>query len=101
MHHYDYCVTQGYIIITALKIMDEYFIDLEIKESALSPGTSSRLIQMQNEVFRLQRPVLEYKLSSRDLVINTFNSNNWGGFFLVLAGEEIGVTIPELYISKH
>lgn len=75
---------------------------LEIKESALSPEvSSSRLIQMQNEVFRLQREVLEYKLSCRDLIINTFNSKNWEGFFLVLAEEEIGVNIPELYISKR
>jgi len=75
---------------------------LEIKEAALSPEvSSSRLIQMQNEVFRLQREVLEYKLSCRDLVINTFNRNNWEGFFLVLAEEEMGVTIPEMYISKR
>lgn len=75
---------------------------IEIKESALSPEiSSSRLIQMQNEVFRLQREVLEYKLSCRDLVINTFNSKNWEGFFLVLAEEEMGVTLPELYISKR
>lgn len=75
---------------------------LEIKEAALSPEvSSSRLIQMQNEVFRLQREVLEYKLSCRDLVINTFNRNNWEGLFLVLAEEEMGVTIPEMYISKR
>ena len=75
---------------------------LEIKQSALSPEiSSSRLIQMQNEVFRLQREVLEYKLSCRDLVINTFNSKNWEGLFLVLAEGEIGVAIPELYISKR
>lgn len=75
---------------------------LEIKEAALSPGiSSSRLLQMQNDVFRLQREVLEYKLSCRDLVINTFNRNNWEGFFMVLAEEDIGVTIPELYISKR
>jgi hypothetical protein len=75
---------------------------LEIKESALSPEiSSSRLIQMQNEVFRLQREVLEYKLSCRDLIVNTFNSKNWEGFFLVLAEEEIGVNIPELYISER
>lgn len=74
---------------------------LEIKESAISPEvSSSRLIQMQNEVFRLQREVLEYKLSCRDLVINMFNSKNWEGFFLVLE-EETGVTIPQLYISKR
>lgn len=75
---------------------------VEIKEAALSPETSSsRLIQMQNDVFRLQREVLEYKLSCRDLVINTFNRNNWEGFFMVLADKEMGVTIPELFISKR
>lgn len=75
---------------------------IEIKEAALSPEVSSaRLIQMQNDVFRLQREVLKYKLSCRDLVINTFNRNNWEGFFLVLADEGIGVTLPELYISKR
>ena len=52
---------------------------VEIKEAALSPDISSaRLIQMQNDVFRLQREVLEYKLSCRDLVINTFNRNKLG-----------------------
>ena len=75
---------------------------IEIKEAALSPNVSSaRLIQMQNNVFRLQREMLEYKLSCRDLVINTFNRNNWEGFFLVLADKQIGVTLPEIYISKR
>lgn len=75
---------------------------VEIKQAALSPAVSSaRLIQMQNEVFRLQRKVLEYKLSCRDLVINTFNRNNWEGFYLVLAEKEMGVAIPELILSKR
>ena len=75
---------------------------IEIKEAALSPNVSSaRLIQMQNNVFRLQREMLEYKLSCRDLVIHTFNRNNWEGFFLVLADKQIGVTLPEIYISKR
>ena len=75
---------------------------VEIKQAALSPEiSSSRLIQMQNDVFRLQREILEYKLSCRDLVINTFDRNNWEGFFMVLAEEEMGVAIPELYLSKR
>lgn len=75
---------------------------LEIKQAAMSPEiSSSRLIQMQNDVFRLQREILEYKLSCRDLVINTFDRNNWEGFFMVLAEEEMGVAIPELYLSKR
>ena len=75
---------------------------VDIKEAALSPDISSaRLIQMQNEVFRLQREVLVYKLSCRDLVINTFNRNNWEGFFMVLAEQDIGVELPEMYLSQQ
>ena len=75
---------------------------IEIKEAALSPDiSSSRLIQMQNEAFRLQREVLVYKLSCRDLVINTFNRNNWEGFFMVLAEKEMGVELPEMYLSQQ
>jgi len=75
---------------------------VEIKEAALSPNVSSaRLIQMQNNVFRLQREMLEYKLSCRELVINTFNRNNWESFFLVLADKQIGVTLPDIYMSKR
>jgi len=75
---------------------------VSIKQAALSPDISSaRLIQMQNEVFRLQREVLEHQLSCRELVINTFDRNNWEGFFLVLADKEPGVTLPELYMTKR
>lgn len=74
----------------------------EIKEAALSPNVSSaRLIQMQNKIFRLQRVMLEQKLSCRELVINTFNRNNWEGFFLVLADKDIGVTLPELHVTQR
>lgn len=73
-----------------------------IKEAALSPDVSSaRLIQLQNEAFRLQREVLVYKLSCRDLVINTFNRNNWEGFFMVLAEQEMGVELPEMYLTQQ
>lgn len=73
-----------------------------IKEAALSPDVSSaRLIQMQNEAFRLQREVLVYKLSCRDLVINTFDRNNWEGFFMVLAEQEMGVELPEMYLTQQ
>ena len=74
---------------------------VEIKQSALSPEISSaRLIQMQNKIFRLQRVMLEHKLSCRELVIKTFNRNNWEGFFLVLAEKEIGVALPELTMTQ-
>ena len=75
---------------------------VDIKEAALSPDVSSaRLIQMQNEVFRLQREVLVYKLSCRDLVINTFDRNNWEGFFMVLAEQGMGVELPEIELSQQ
>ena len=74
---------------------------IKIKQAALSPDISAaRLIQMQNEIFRLQRQMLNYKLSCRDLVINTFNNTNWEEFFLVLADMEVGLTLPESTIAE-
>jgi len=74
---------------------------IKIKEAALSPDISAaRLIQMQNEIFRLQRQMLNYKLSCRDLVINTFNTANWEELFLVLADMEVGLTSPEATMIK-
>ena len=74
---------------------------VEIKQAALSPKVSSaRLIQMQNKIFRLQREMLEHKLACRELVINTFNRNNWEGFILILADREIDTTLPEVYLSQ-
>ena len=68
---------------------------IEIKQAALSPTVSSaRLKQMQNDIFRLQREILEYKLSCRDHVVKTFNDENWDSFFMVLADEDIGVPLP-------
>ena len=74
---------------------------IEIKEAALSPDISSaRLIQKQNEIFRLQRQLLDYKLSCRELMITTFNATNWEEFFLVLADMETGITLPEIALSE-
>lgn len=74
---------------------------VEIKQAAISPNVSSaRLIQMQNEIFRLQRAMLEHKLSCRELVINTFNRKNWDGFFLVLADKDTGIALPEFYVTQ-
>ena len=61
------------------KIVDKR---IAIKQAALSPTvSSSRLIQMQNEIFRLQREVLQYKLSCREQIVKTFNNENWVSFF--------------------
>ena len=68
---------------------------IEIKQAALSPTvSSSRLIQMQNEIFRLQREVIEYKLSCREHIIRTFNDRNWINFYMLLADENTGITVP-------
>ena len=74
---------------------------IEIKQAAISPTISSaRIQQMQNDIFRLQREVLEYKLSCRDQVVRTFNDENWISFFMVLADEDIGVSIPVNFAEK-
>lgn len=74
---------------------------IEIKQAALSPSISSaRLQQMQNEIFRLQREVLDYKLSCRDHVVQTFSEENWISFFMVLADEDIGVSVPVEFAEK-
>lgn len=74
---------------------------IEIREAALSPSVSSaRLQQMQNDIFRLQREILEYKLSCRDHVVRTFNHENWESLFMVLAGEDIGVSLPVNFAEK-
>jgi hypothetical protein len=74
---------------------------IKIKQAALSPDISAaRLIQMQNEIFRLQRQMLNYKLSCRDLVMNTFNTANWEELFLVLADMEMGLTSAETTIAE-
>ena len=74
---------------------------IAIKQAALSPTVSSaRIIQMQNEIFRLQREVLEYKLSCREQIVKTFNDENWISFFMVLADEEMGFAVPLNYAEK-
>lgn len=75
---------------------------VEIKKAALSPEvTASTLMKMQSDVFSLQRKVLEYKLSCRDLVINTFDRNNWDGFYFILAEQGMDVPLPELYMAQQ
>lgn len=74
---------------------------VEMRHAALTPTTSSaRLQQMQNDIFRLQRQILEYKLSCRDHVVRTFNDENWDSFFMVLADEDIGVSLPVNFAEK-
>ena len=75
---------------------------IAIKQAALSPTVSSaQIIQMQNEIFRLQREVLEYKLSCREQIVKTFNDENWISFFMVLADEDMGIAVPLNYAEKE
>ena len=86
------------VIATTNEIMSKR---IKIKQAALSPKISAaRLIQMQNEIFRLQRQVLNYKLSCRDLVISTFNTTNWEEFFIVLADMKMDIALPEATITE-
>jgi hypothetical protein len=74
---------------------------VEIKQAALTPSISSaRLQQMQNDIFRLQRQILEYKLSCRDHVLRTFNDENWDSFYMVLEDEDIGVSLQVIFAEK-
>lgn len=75
---------------------------IKMKQAAITPTTSSaRLIQMQNEIFRLQREVIEHKLSCREKIILTFNNENWISLFMVLADEDAGITVPLNYADAQ
>lgn len=75
---------------------------IEIMEHALAPNVSAaRLQQMQNHIFRLQRKVLEYKLSCREHVVKTFTDENWNSFYMILADRELGVSMPEVYAGNY
>lgn len=75
---------------------------VDIKKAALSPEvTASTLLKMQSNIFSLQRIVMEYKMSCRDLVIDTFDRNNWDGFYFVLAEQGMDVSLPELYVAQQ
>lgn len=75
---------------------------VEIRQAAFSPTVSSaRIEQMQTEIFRLQRKVLDYKLSCRETVIKTFTLDNWEGFFFVLAEQNFGMEMPALMATNN
>lgn len=71
-----------------------------IKQAAVLPNTTpEQLVAFQDEIFRLQRNVLEYKLSCRDLVFETFDQNNWEGFQMVLADEGYAIEMPDMILT--
>jgi hypothetical protein len=66
---------------------------IEFEEAALSPSVSAETLRDKQEViFHLHRALLDYKLSCRNNIVQTFNEENWDGFMMVL-GEE-GFPIP-------
>jgi hypothetical protein len=66
---------------------------IEFEEAALSPSVSAEALRDKQEaIFQLHRKLLDYKLSCRENIVQTFNEENWDGFMMVL-GEE-GFPIP-------
>ena len=66
---------------------------IEFKEAVLSPDVSADdLRQKQQQIFTLHQQVLDYKLSCRENILNTFTAQNWEDFYVVLAEE--GYAIP-------
>ena len=68
---------------------------IAIKEGALSPNVSPvQIRQYQDEIFSLQRQVLDYKLACRENMMKTFTNENWISFFMVLSDMDTGINIP-------
>ena len=67
---------------------------IEFKESALTRSISAETLRNQQEaIFQLHRKLLDYKLSCRNNIVQTFTKENWEGFLMVLAEE--GFAIPD------
>ncbi|MDX1697460.1 MAG: hypothetical protein R3308_04195 [Thiohalobacterales bacterium] len=66
---------------------------IEFQEAALTASESSeRLRAMQDEIFTLQRTVLDYKLSCRENIVSTFTREQWDNFYIVLS--DTGYNLP-------
>lgn len=59
---------------------------VEFRVESLSPGiTGDQLLASQSEIQKLQRQLLEIKLSCRELVMTTFTDEQWENFAFVIA----------------
>lgn len=59
---------------------------VEFRVESLSPGiTGEQLLASQSEIQKLQRQLLEIKLSCRELVMTTFTDEQWENFAFVIA----------------
>lgn len=61
----------------------------EFNEAALRPDTSADILRgLQAKIFLLHKEVLDYKLSCRENIVNTFSAAQWEGLeFLVRESE--------------
>ena len=58
------------------------------KKVALDPRTSKdELLNMQNDIFLLQKKLLDIKLSCRSLLVNTFTDEQWDNFAFAVADQ--------------
>jgi hypothetical protein len=58
-------------------------IALSVK--SLNPKVSdAEILQLQNEIFGLQKDVLKLRLGCRKLIMNTFTTNQWTAFRFVI-----------------
>lgn len=59
---------------------------IAFKKLSLKPeGTTEELLKLQQEIFDLQRKVLEMKLNCRERIINTFTEEQWDNFNFILS----------------
>lgn len=64
------------------------------RRAAITPSVSADALRaLQQEIFRLQMRVLNYRLTCRENMLKTFNKDNWAAFLIVLADE--GYAIPD------
>jgi hypothetical protein len=66
---------------------------IAFQTAALASTTSDETLRkFQNQIFAMQRKVLDYKLACRDNIARSFTQENWENLYLALAVE--GSTIP-------
>ena len=60
--------------------------NIAFKKLALNPDASGdELLEIQGEIFKLQRHVLELKLECRDYLTRTFSEDQWDNFSFILS----------------
>lgn len=58
---------------------------IALSSKSLNPNISgAEILQSQSEIFDLQTNVLKLRLGCRELIINTFNDNQWTAFEFVI-----------------